>query len=129
MEKLGEYRVPPGLTPLFPVPPLLACLLAGDPGKVVRDTEEGSLPPQPHPLQYQHFSLKPEDGRDLTLTFRRRGSEGPRVHAVLTTFEPVEIQLLFRSLAFLENSKIPTFSSLLLTEWQTALGREAGEHK
>lgn len=41
---------------------------------------------------------------------------------MLSTFEPVEIQLLFRSLAFLENSKIPTFSSLLLAEWQTALG-------
>lgn len=40
---------------------------------------------------------------------------------MLSTFEPVEIQLLFRSLAFLENSKIPTFSSLLLAEWQTAL--------
>lgn len=45
---------------------------------------------------------------------------------MLSTFEPVEIQLLFRSLAFLENSKIPTFSSLLLAEWQTALGG-AGE--
>lgn len=67
LEKLGECCIHIGLTPIFPVPPRLVCRLTGNPGKVGRDTEQGSVPLQPHPLQFQHFSLKPEDGRGLTL--------------------------------------------------------------